>query len=239
MAKSTGAGVQSLRWSAGFSRPPMYRLRKNGLQLFGGALVLVIAGTMAFPRIFQSPKPNLVGCLLVASPSWGEQQFQQTVCLIVHHSAQGAVGVILNRSLPFDAQPLWKAIGYKKEQSVSARLHLGGPNSGPVVAIHQRRDLAEFVSGEDVFFAAQAENLKSLVADSNGQWKIFVGQATWGANELDRQFAEGRWLPIEVNSRIVFADVDRVWPLAVRQAGNSLIQSLTGVSLSPEKSQYN
>ena len=194
---------------------------------------------MSTSRYEIEPECNLSGCLLVASPNWADSRFNQTVCLLVHHSSQGAVGVILNRALPFDAKLLWKAIGEKDVHAESEKLHLGGPNSGPVVAMHQREDLAEFVSGEGVYFAARADHLKSLIADGKRDWKIFVGQANWEAGSLDQQFANGCWLPIAVDRRIVFADVELVWPLAVRQAGNRLIQSLTGIKVVPPNPSLN
>ncbi len=189
---------------------------------------------MASNRLQFEPEQNFTGCLLIATPSWGDSEFQQTVCLIVHHSAKGAIGVILNRTLPFDAKLLWDFMGEKKTKHVSGKVHLGGSQSGPVVAMHQREDLAEYTSGEGVYFAAQADYLKRLLADPKCQWKIFLGQATWTAGSLDKQFSEGKWLPIEVSSKIVFADFDRMWPMAIRQAGNRLMQSLTGIENLPE-----
>jgi len=190
-------------------------------------------------RFHYDTPQSLAGCLLVASPSWEHADFQKAVCLVVHHSPQGAVGVILNRTLPFDDKLLWKVMGHKKKQAQPGRLHLGGPNSGPVVAMHQREDLAEFVSGEGVYFAAQAHHLKSLIADTDRKWKIFVGQATWEAGSLEQQFSQGCWLPIEVSRQVVFADVDLVWPLAVRQVGNRMVQCLTGAIQPPSSPLMN
>jgi putative transcriptional regulator len=146
--------------------------------------------------------------------------------LIVHHSAEGAIGVILNRQLSVDATPIFKHLG---GEPASGKLYLGGPLSGPVVAMHQRHDLAEFESGDGVYFAAQADILKRLVQGADCPWKIIVGQVGWAAGLLDRQLVEGNWLPLSVTARIAFADEDQMWPFALRQVGNHWLGSLVGV----------
>ena len=46
---------------------------------------------------------SLEGYLLVAAPNWNSELFRKSVCLVVHHSSEGAVGVFLNRSLNLDS----------------------------------------------------------------------------------------------------------------------------------------
>jgi putative transcriptional regulator len=136
--------------------------------------------------------------------------------------------------MPTDTTVLWDAVGQKDFAKLNGRLFFGGPNSGPIVAVHQREDLAEYNPGEGVYFAAQVQNIKSLVADHDRPWKIYVGQAAWGPGDLDQQFSEGNWLPLEVDRRIIFEHVDRMWPIAIRQAGNRMVQSMVGLESAPD-----
>jgi putative transcriptional regulator len=182
---------------------------------------------------------KLTGALLVASPRWVDSPFEKSVCLMVHHGSDGAIGVVLNRELPGQTAVLWENAGEKELLQLSGRLYLGGPHAGPVIAVHQRKDLAEYNPGHDVYFAAQAQNLKTLVSDPGCQWKIYVGQAAWGPGELDRQFSQGLWLPAEVNSRIVFDDGNCMWRNALRQIGNRLVESLAGITEVPSDLSYN
>lgn len=198
-----------------------------------------IFGNMTTERLITTEEFDLTGTLLVASPGWVDSPFRRAVCLVVHHDQQGAVGVVLNRELPGDAAVFWENAGQKELLQLSGRLYLGGPHSGPVVAVHQRKDLAEYVPGEEVYFAAQVQNLKALVGDPDCQWKIYLGQAAWGPGDLDQQLSEGRWLPLQVNSRIVFDDVDRMWPNALRQAGNRMVQSILGITHVPKDVSHN
>jgi putative transcriptional regulator len=190
-------------------------------------------------RLPTAPQYRLSGQLVVASPHWNDPLFNQAVCLVVHHSEQGAVGVLLNKLINVDASSFWLQVGAADSGSGREILYLGGPHSGPVVAMHQRKDLAEFTSGEGVYFAAQVDAMKRLVADNNCQCRFIVGQATWEAGQLDRQFAEGCWLPQPVKSEVVFEDADRMWFVALKEAGNLMVQSLIGKAIVPRNIERN
>jgi putative transcriptional regulator len=176
------------------------------------------------------------GHLLVAAPSWRDDLFERVVCLVVQHGPQGAVGILLNRSLGAEASGLWQhlAAGNKLENKLP--LHFGGPQSGPVVAVHNRRELAEFTSAEGVYFAAQIHHLQQLVASSpvNSAVKIIVGQADWKAGQLETEFMDGKWLPLPVSSKLVFADETTMWSQAMREIGNHLVKSMTGSRGAPK-----
>ncbi len=49
---------------------------------------------------------NLTGMVLVASPQLVKGVFAQSVCLVLQHGDQGAVGILLNRPLRTHVQQL-------------------------------------------------------------------------------------------------------------------------------------
>jgi len=185
-------------------------------------------------RLQQPPTYNLAGHLLVASPDWQHEHYGRSVCLVVHHSSQRAIGVVLNRHLSMPAGELWQQLTGDKSVRTAA-INFGGPQAGPVVAVHDRRDLAEFTSAEGVYFTAQIQNLKQLAASpiDEGQVKIIVGQADWGSGELDRQFAEGKWLPLPVSSGLVFADDSEMWARAMHRVGDLVVATMIGARVRP------
>ena len=190
-------------------------------------------------RIETTPPINLSGSLLVAAPGWQDKVFTQTVCLVVHHSSQRAIGVVLNRHLPVPAKQLLQKLAGESsgEQTLpsGAAIHFGGPQAGPVVAMHNRQELAEFTSAEGVYLAAQIQNLQQLVASptSDSQVKIIVGQADWGAGELDRQFTQGKWLPLPVSAGLVFADDSHMWRQAMLDIGDIIVTNMAGARVCP------
>jgi putative AlgH/UPF0301 family transcriptional regulator len=61
-----------------------------------------------------------------------------------------------------------------------------------------------------------------------------VGQADWGAGQLDQQFSEGRWLPLPVSAKLVFADHQQMWPKAIREVGNRYVAGIAGAHGQPD-----
>lgn len=180
------------------------------------------------------PKLNLTGQLLVAAPHYDDAVFGRTVCLVVHHDAGGAVAIVLNRGFRKEAAGLWKHLSGGGLELREGVLHFGGPDSGPVVALHNCDELAEFEPAQGVYLAAQIDSLKALVAasateksESSCALKIIVGQADWKAGQLDAQFAEGKWYPLPVSPDLVFVDPCLMWPAALRRVGNQLVASMT------------
>lgn len=178
---------------------------------------------------------SLTGCLLVAAPSRRDEFFAQAVCLIVYHGPDGAIGIVLNRTMDTEIPSLWQQLAGHKVAN-QGMLHFGGPDGGPVVAVHNAARYAEFESAEGVYFAAQVQNLQALVnvaiqtAPGAVDLKIIVGQAAWKPGKLDEEFAQGQWLPLPVLADVVFADEHLMWPKAVRQFGNYLISQITGAT---------
>jgi|688.fasta_scaffold02002_15 putative transcriptional regulator len=188
---------------------------------------------MSSGRLSFNPNYNLTGSLLVAAPGWSDGQYQESVCLVVHHSAQGAVGVMLNRPLPCEVTAIWQLMGQTGKSKLDGKVYMGGPDSGPVVAMHQREELAEFSTGEGVFFAAQIDHLKALLTDPKCDVRIYAGQVVWDAGVLDQQFDQGFWLPLGVSPHVVFEQAERMWPAAMRQIGDRVVQNLVGVVQAP------
>lgn len=183
---------------------------------------------------------SLSGCLLVAAPNRENSVFERTVCMIVHHDQQGAIGIVLNRGFPHEASTLMQQIAGSHQSQRSGLLHFGGPHSGPVVALHNCDAFAEYQSADGVYLAAQIQNVRALVTSPNDACdvKIMVGQADWQAGELDREFEQGLWLPLPVTSQLVFADDQQMWPSAMRRVGDHYLANLTGAIL-PENPLLN
>lgn len=174
-------------------------------------------------------------CILVASPTWSNELFARSVCLLVHHGKEGSVGIFLNRSLADSPADLWDHLAGDSNGAASRRiLHFGGPMSGPVIALHNRPDLAEFTPVDGVYVAAQLENLQQLMqADSAAEVRIMVGQAAWQPGELDSELRQGKWLPLPISPQLVFSNEDEMWARAMRQIGNHFVAAITGATGQP------
>jgi putative transcriptional regulator len=183
----------------------------------------------------------LAGSILVAAPKVEDDMFGRSVCLILDHQAKQSIGVLLNRPFSLDVKPFWEQLteGLTKTASPPEYLHFGGPNSGPVVAIHTRAGLAEGGNGNGLYLAAQVETLKKLAQVSPDDYRLFVGHAVWKSGQLEQEIRAGMWYPLPASADLVFCDDFEMWDIAMRKVGNFLLQSMLNLKGLPSSPQLN
>ena len=150
---------------------------------------------------------SLQGHLLLASEELVDPNFARSVVLLIEHNEQGALGVILNRPTSKTVRELWREVSQVPCES-RRPVCLGGPVSGPVMALHTVPALAELEVVAGVYFAAKKQHLDELVSTAESAaptvsaaegplaagtaggdpyaFKIFVGHAGWGPGQLER-----------------------------------------------------
>ena len=167
---------------------------------------------------------NLQGHLLAASPYMGDTSFSQSVVLLLHHSGEGAFGVVLNHPANETIKALWEQFGNESVHT-NQRLNLGGPVSGPVMALHTVEDLGELEIPPGIYLAAERSHLQRLLCQDEHPFKIFVGHAGWGKGQLENELAQGAWLTLPATRELVFEDDEDLWNTVIKQIGSSIIQS--------------
>jgi len=154
---------------------------------------------------------SLQGKLLIAAPSLVDPNFRRTVVLVAQHTADGAMGLILNR--PADATvaaavpPL---AGLVEDEDV---VWAGGPvEPGGVIVLAEYddpRDSEELVLADVGFMPAEADPL--LVAASTRRARVFAGYAGWGAGQLEAELEEESWYVEPAIAEDVFNAADDLW----------------------------
>lgn len=165
------------------------------------------------------------GQLLVATPTMDDSDFARTVVYMVEHSADGAIGVILNRPSPIpvaDAIPSLAAACAPPEQLFS-----GGPVMPEGVMC-----LAAAPAGSDVegFFPGPAGfgrlDLDGRVDGSlNGidTIRLFAGHAGWIAGQLEAELLMHSWYVCPAVSDDAFvAEPDQLWNEVLYRQGGRL-----------------
>ncbi len=166
------------------------------------------------------------GCLLAAWPDLQDPNFSHSVVLVVQHTDQGAFGLVLNR--PLDATVDQLLPEHPVLGSLSTRVHLGGPVD------HTRMQFLhclgeELPGGHEVVpglwlggeLEALAAKLSGGGADaedgSTPGVRLFVGYAGWEAGQLDKELAEGSWVPASFDPTSVFGPTgEPCWRAVVR-----------------------
>ena len=181
---------------------------------------------------------NLKGQLLVASPHLLDQNFVRTVVLLIHHSEEGAFGVVLNRPADNTIRELWEQVGETDCES-DRRVNVGGPVAGPLMAIHTDRDLAELEILPGVYFAAQRDHLEKLLGQTERPYRVFVGHSGWGGGQLEHELEEGAWLTTPATVDRVFDDDDDLWKKVAQHIGESMLASTLRIKHVPQDPTMN
>lgn len=177
---------------------------------------------------------ELRGQLLAASTDLLDPNFLRTVVLIVQHSSDGALGLVLNRRTTTTLKQVWQQVGEAACDREDV-LHLGGPVSGPLMAIHTIAALSEIEVVEGLYFSASAEGLRELAAGSEAEVRFFVGHAGWGPGQLENEIEQGSWLCAPADVETVFGAPDDLWLRVTRQiVGTTLISTLNIKHVPPD-----
>jgi putative transcriptional regulator len=180
---------------------------------------------------------SLEGQLLLASPQLLDPNFVRTVVLLVEHNDMGALGLVLNRPTGKTVQELWKQVGEAPCDSQQP-VHLGGPVSGPLMAIHTANGLAEMEIASGVYFAAKKQNLDELVRRDE-RFKLFVGHSGWGPGQLEGEIEQGAWRAIPLRLDDVFDAAEDLWQRLVQRAVAGALPEILGIKHIPPDPSLN
>jgi putative transcriptional regulator len=141
------------------------------------------------------------GRLLVATPLLGDPNFERTVILVLEHSEEGALGVVLNRPSPLRVDEALD--DWADQVSAPAVVFIGGPvATGSVIALaHQLGELPQ-ESFTEVLAPLGVLDIggdAALLAGYVDGVRIFTGYAGWGAGQLEAELDEDAWWVVDAD----------------------------------------
>lgn len=169
---------------------------------------------------------STVGKLLIAEPLLGDPNFDRSVVLMIEHSADGALGIVLNR--PTDVEVgavLDEWAGLAAPPSV---LYMGGPvEQNGLLALGRRRSpQAEVPGWTRVLGNVGTVDLHrdpAEAAEGLDAVRFFAGYSGWGGGQLESELDEGAWVVVAAVADDVFvSDPDTLWATVLRRQGGKL-----------------
>jgi putative transcriptional regulator len=153
------------------------------------------------------------GQLLIAAPSLFDY-FRRTVVLIIEHTTEGAMGVVLNRE---SETRVAEAVPQLAELAGEDDLvRIGGPVAPQsVVALGEFDDLSEAgmaVVGRLGTLDPESPN------ESLGRMRVYAGYAGWSAGQLDGELEQDAWLVAPAHADDPFSSED-IWSKALERRG--------------------
>ena len=175
--------------------------------------------------------------LLLAAPNLLDPNFVQSVVLMGHHDAEGAMGWIVNR---LHEQPVRELLAPGQEHGVHAEtpLHLGGPVPAAALLAVFHRAIDEVESAEiapGLFVSGSADVLPLLFSRAPGPGlvpgRLVFGYSGWSAGQLESEMEEGAWLALPYDEELAFsARIDDLWRRGFERLGlnPALLASVPG-----------
>ena len=160
---------------------------------------------------------------LIALPHLQDDNFRQTVVLLLQQDDQGAMGVVINRQSPLLLSELCEeqSIPYAGPQSKSVRI--GGPvrpEQGLVLYGGEHADPEGEPVVDGLHVSASRGTLARLCSLPRGRFECFTGYAGWGPGQLERELEEGTWLVSPADAGLVLETTpEAVWTGALRAMG--------------------
>ncbi|HEX4145342.1 MAG TPA: YqgE/AlgH family protein [Pirellulales bacterium] len=184
---------------------------------------------------------SLEGQMLVAALALRDPNFHRSVVLIVKHSEEGTLGLVVNRPSGTKIAEIWDQVS-SAPCHVDQPIHTGGPIQGPLMALHSAPAWSEIEIVSGLYFTAARESLEQIVSATEPEMphsvKFFVGYSGWGPGQLEAELDSGAWLTIAASQQHVFAPEDP-WQALTRQIGGSQLLASLGIKHVPSDPRLN
>jgi len=160
------------------------------------------------------------GQLLIAGPTLLDPNFQRTVVLIVEHSDEGALGLVLNRP---SETTVGEAVSELEELVDSEEpLFIGGPvQQSALIVLAEFDDAARaaLIAFDDVGVLG-GEDHDDPPQTRRG--RAFAGHAGWGPGQLDSEVERGDWILEPARRDDAFSGApDELWQAVLTRKGGS------------------
>lgn len=165
---------------------------------------------------------------VVAMPSLRDPNFSRAVVLLVEHGPSGSLGFVVNRPSSVSFEQVVDALGLEEGSAEDVPVFVGGPvapQSGWILFDPdgaEEGDLDDAIVLSETLAVSASRTLLERIAKRGSPRRsmLALGYAGWAEGQLDAEFSQGVWIPVELDAAIVFdtAPADR-WRRVLMQAG--------------------
>ena len=177
------------------------------------------------------------GQLLVAMPQMSDPRFSRSVIYLCAHSAEGAMGLVINRLIDAVTLPdLLGQLGIEPgPETEHIRVHFGGPvESGRGFVLHSDDYVQEatLLIREGIALTATIDVLRAIAGGGGPRRSLFaLGYAGWAPGQLDAEIQANGWLNINADNELIFGTaLDDKWRRAIAKLGidHSMLSGTAG-----------
>jgi putative transcriptional regulator len=189
---------------------------------------------MARPKKRKPQDGYLDGQMLIAMPIMTDKRFARSVIYMCAHSAEGAMGLIINQRAPHISFPELLgqlSIGASapgdsmQPELIDMNVHVGGPvETGRGFVLHSADYFADDSTlpiDEGVCLTATIDILKAIAGGKGpDRAMLALGYAGWRAGQLESEIAANGWLHCPADLDLLFdRDLEQKYGRAMSKIG--------------------
>lgn len=135
------------------------------------------------------------GKVLISEPFLCDQMFGRSVILLVDHTKEGTMGLVLNKALPLFLNDVLKDFDYPQDIPI----YKGGPiSTDTLFYLHTLDNVAGSLAiGKGMYLNGDFEAIKAYLMQGNpvqGKIRFFLGYSGWEYEQLCQEIEENTWL---------------------------------------------
>lgn len=135
------------------------------------------------------------GKILISEPFLCDQIFGRSVILLVDHTKDGTMGLVMNKPLPLFLNDLLNEIDCREDIPI----YKGGPiSTDTLFYLHTLENVADSLPIANGFYLnGDFAAIKQFIAEGNsikGKIRFFLGYSGWEAGQLSLEMQENTWL---------------------------------------------
>ena len=176
-------------------------------------------------NIFKIETNNVLpsrGKILISEPFLRDKTFGRSVVLLIDHTMEGSMGLILNKPLPISLNDVLSE--FKHLDRIP--LFKGGPlNVDTLFYLHTLTNIEGSLSvGKGIYMNGNFDAIKDYILQGNdfeGKIRFFLGYSGWEYEQLIEEIKENTWLITkdENSSYMNIKDSDNLWKTSLEKLG--------------------
>jgi putative transcriptional regulator len=153
---------------------------------------------------------NLTHHFLIAMPSLADPNFSQTVTYVCSHTAEGAMGIVINRPLNFGLGEVLAQMQMEpsEERIGNLPVYQGGPvqrDRGFVLFRPSGQWGSSIQITEDVGVATSRDILEAISrGEGPADSLVALGYAGWAGGQLEQEMLDNAWLSSPADEDVIF-----------------------------------
>ena len=159
---------------------------------------MYIRGMDTNAEIFKIETNHVVpsrGKVLISEPFLYDEMFGRSVILLVDHSTDGTMGLVLNKPLPLSLNDVLKE--FKDISNIP--IYKGGPlSTDTLFYLHTLKDVEDSLQiGKGVYLNGDFDAIRRYILQGNdidGKIRFFLGYSGWEHDQLCQEIEENTWL---------------------------------------------